>query len=80
VKISSVKWIKQNGNHYKKITINFLGNHRAENCRDMMADLARPYKAVGCNMSLRVNLLYPYLEFFAENLGELSDEHGFGIH
>ena len=39
--------------HYK-----FLGgNHKAENYHDMVADLVQSYKAVGCNMSVRVHFL-----------------------
>jgi hypothetical protein len=33
----------------KNVTTNFLGNHKVENCRDMVADLVQSYKAVGCN-------------------------------
>jgi hypothetical protein len=73
---------------FKNIIINFLGNHKADNYRDMAADLLKPYKTVGCNVflrvncnvPLRVNLLYSHLDFFAENLGELSDGHGVPFH
>jgi hypothetical protein len=40
----------------------FLGNHKAENYRDMVADLVQCYKAMGCNMSLKVNFLDSRLE------------------
>jgi len=42
---------------FKNVTINFLGNHRAENCRDMMADLLQSYKAMGCSMPAKVHFL-----------------------
>jgi hypothetical protein len=59
----------------KSVTINFLGNHRAENYRDMMLDHVQSYKAAGCNMSLKVYFLGSHLYFFPENLGAVSDEH-----
>jgi hypothetical protein len=49
----------------------FLGNHKAGNCHEIVCDLLRAYKAIGCNMSLKVH----HLDFFPENLGAVSDEH-----
>jgi len=34
----------------KNVTTNLLGNHKAENYHDMMADLIQCYKAMGCNV------------------------------
>ncbi|GBM49431.1 Acetylcholinesterase-1 [Araneus ventricosus] len=31
---------------------------------------------MGCNMSLKIHFLHSHLEFFPENLGSVSDEHG----
>jgi hypothetical protein len=42
----------------------------------MVTDLVLSYKAMGCNMSLQANFLDSPLEFFQENLGVVSDEHG----
>jgi hypothetical protein len=64
----------------KNITINHLGNHKAENCFNMVVYLVKSYKAVRCNMSRMVKLLYSNLDFFAENLGELNDEHRSRFH
>jgi hypothetical protein len=49
----------------------FLGNHKAENYHEIVSDLLMAYKAMGCNMSLKVH----FLDFFPENLGAVSDEH-----
>jgi len=38
-----------------------------------VADLAQSYKAVGCNMSLRVHFLDSHLDLLPENLGAVSD-------
>jgi alpha-L-fucosidase len=58
----------------------FLGNHKAEGNRDLVADLVQSYKAMGCDMTLGVHFLDSHLYFFPENLGVVSDEHGQRFH
>jgi hypothetical protein len=58
----------------------FLGNHKAENYHEIVSDLLTAYKAMGCNMSLKVHFLDSHLDFFPENLGTVSDEHGDRFH
>jgi hypothetical protein len=56
----------------------FLGNHKAENYHEIVSDLLMAYKAMGCNMSLKVHFLGSHLDFFPENLGawrEISSGH-----
>ena len=45
-----------------------------------MQDLLTSYKAMGCNMSLKIHFLESHLDFFTDNLGEVSDEHGERFH
>ena len=35
---------------------------------------------MGCNISLKVHVLHSHLDFFAENLGDVNDEHGKRFH
>lgn len=42
----------------------------------MLADLVQSYKTVGYNVSLKVHFVDSNTDFFPENLGTLSDEHG----
>ncbi|GBM63474.1 hypothetical protein AVEN_260906-1 [Araneus ventricosus] len=35
---------------------------------------------MGCNMSLKIHFLHSHLEFFPENLGSVSGEHGERFH
>jgi len=65
---------------FKRICKDFLGNHKAANHRDVVQDLLTSYKAMGCNMSLKIHFLESHLDFFPENLGEVSDEHGERFH
>ncbi|UYV60131.1 Dscam [Cordylochernes scorpioides] len=49
---------------------------KVENYRDIVNDLLLSYKALGCNMSLKIHFLHSHLDFFPDNLGAVSDEHG----
>jgi len=35
---------------------------------------------MGCNLSLKIHFLDSHLDFFPDNLGEVSDEHGERFH
>ena len=59
---------------------NFLGNHKSENYKDLINELIMSYKALGCNMSLKIHMLDSHLCFFPANLGAVSDEPGERFH
>jgi len=65
---------------FKRICKDFLGNHKAKNYQDVVQDLLTSYKAIGCNMSLKIHFLESLLDFFLDNLGEVIDEHGERFH
>jgi len=65
---------------FKRICKDFLGNHKSGNYQDVVQDLFTSYKTMGCNMSLKNHFLQSHLDFFQENLGEISDEHGERFH
>jgi len=65
---------------FKRICKDFLGNHKAANCQGIVQDPLTSYKAMGCNMSLKIHFLESHFDFFPENLGEVSDEHGERFH
>jgi len=64
----------------KRICRDFLGNHKAANYQNVVQDLLTSYKAMGCNMSLKIHFLESHLDFLPENLGKVSDEHGVKFH
>jgi len=69
------KWLS-----FKRICKDFLGNNKAANYQDVVQDLLTSYKAMGCNMRLKIHFLGSQLEIFPENLGEVGDEHGERFH
>jgi hypothetical protein len=48
----------------KRICKDFLRNHKAVNYKDVVQDLLTSYKAMGCNMSLKIHFLESHLNFF----------------
>ncbi|UYV63640.1 hypothetical protein LAZ67_2005138 [Cordylochernes scorpioides] len=67
-------------NSFRNVCKNFLGSVKVENYRDIVNDLFLSYKALGCNNSLKIHFLHSHLDFFPDNLGSVSDEHGARFH
>jgi len=65
---------------FKRICKDFLGYRKAANYQDVVQDLLTSYKAMGCNMSLKMQFWSPTWIFSPENLGEVSDERGERFH
>lgn len=64
----------------KAVINNFLGNHRAENYREIVATMMENLHRIRVNMSPKIHYLHQHLDFFRENLGKISDEHGERFH
>ena len=58
----------------------FLANHRRDEHAMMLSDLIESYEKLGYRMSLKLYLLYSHLDFFRDNLGNVSEEHGERFH
>jgi hypothetical protein len=65
---------------FKNVTKHFWGNIKAENFQDIVRELLDSYQTLGCNMSLKIHFLHSHLNFFPDNLGAVSDEHGERFH
>jgi hypothetical protein len=48
---------------FKRIFKDFLGNHKAANYKDVVQDMLTSYKAMGCNMILKIHFLESHLNF-----------------
>ena len=55
---------EMHGLSFKRICKGFLGNHKAVNYQDVVQDLLTSYKAIGCNMSLKIHFLESHFKFF----------------
>ena len=56
----------------KRISKDFLGNHKAAKYQDVVQNLLTSYKAVGCNMSLIIYFLESHLHFFSQKISAKS--------
>jgi hypothetical protein len=65
---------------FREMFTGFLGNTRADNYKDLTAELLSLYQKLGCNMSVKIHFLGTHLDFFLENCGSVSDEHGGRFH
>jgi len=65
---------------FRLVSSNFLGNIRAENYKELIEDMLSLYHKLGCNMSLKIHMLHSHLDFFPDNCGMFSDEHGERFH
>ena len=65
---------------FKFVVKGFLGNRRAQNYEELVNNLLQSYQQLGCNMSLKIHFLHSQLDFFPENCGAVSDEHGERFH
>lgn len=64
----------------EEVITNFLGNKRADNYGQIVAKMIRFYGNMGVNMSLKIHFLHNHLDFFPDNMGDYSDEHGERFH
>ena len=67
-------------NTFKLVAENFLGNHKAENYIEIVENMIEAFGRLGSRMSLKLHFLHSHLEFFPDNLGAVSDEHGERFH
>ena len=65
---------------FKDVLKIFFGNTRASNYIEIVQKLLVSYKALGCNMSIKLYFLHCHLANFLENLGVAGDEQGERFH
>lgn len=64
----------------KGVIHNFLGNYRAPNYKEIVQEMLDAFDEMGVSMSLKIHFLNSHSDFFPENLGAVSDEHGERFH
>ena len=65
---------------FRMIVEGFLGNHRRDDYAMVVSNLIESYKKLGCCTSLKLHFLHSHLDFFWDNLGNISEEHGERFH
>lgn len=59
---------------------NFLGSYRCPQYKEIVSKLLKDFENLQINMTLKMHFLQCHLEFFQQDLGRLSDEHGERFH
>lgn len=57
---------------FKNVVLGFLGNKKADNYEELISKMLDSYHKMGCRMSFKIHLLHSHLDFFPENLGDVS--------
>ena len=57
-----------------------MGNVKAPNYKLIVANMINKFKTLGCLMSLKLHFLHNRLDFFPENLGDVSEKQGERFH
>ena len=65
---------------FKQVVHNFLGCKKSENYAHIVQEMLIAYQKLGCRMSLKIHFLHSHLDFFPDNLGDVSDEQGERFH
>ena len=64
----------------KAVINNFFENTKFRNYKHLVNTIVQNFQEMKVNMSLKIHILYSHLNFFPENLGTVSDEHGERFH
>lgn len=73
--IESDAWIS-----FKNVVKNFLGNKKSVDYKNIVGAMLTNFQKLGCNMSIKLHFLHSHLDYFPENLGEVSEEQGERFH
>jgi hypothetical protein len=61
---------------FKFVVEGFLEKRRAQNYYELVNNLLQSYQNLGYNMSEKIHFFHSHLDFFPDNCGAVSDEHG----
>ena len=65
---------------FRMIVEGFLGNHQRDDYAMVVSNLIESYEKRGCRMSLKLQFLHSHLDFFRDNLENVSEEYGERFH
>ena len=68
--------VKKAWDTFRLVSSNFHGDMRAENYKELIEEILSLYHKLGCSMSLKIHVLHSHVDFFPDNCGMFSDEHG----
>ena len=65
---------------YVSVIREFLGNAKGRNCRNLVDAMLQNFQALGARMSIKLHYLFHHIDYFPENLGDVSEKQVEGFH
>lgn len=65
---------------FVQVVQSFLGNYKSPFCANIVSEMIRKFQILGCRMSIKMHFLDSHLNYFPDNLGDYSEEHGERFH
>ena len=65
---------------FRMIVEGFIRNHRRDDYAMVVSNLIESYEKLGCRMSFKLYFLHFHLDFFWDNLGNVSENLGKRFH
>ena len=65
---------------YVSVIQELLGNTKASNYRNFVDAMLRNFQALGAKMGIKLHHLFSHLDYFPENLGDVSEKQGERFH
>ena len=66
--------------YFAKEVSKFLDNTKDSDSKTIIENMLACFEALGCRMSLKVYFLHAHLDYFSQNLVDVSEEHGERFH
>lgn len=58
---------------FKNVVKGFLDNNKDVHYKILVKEMLKSFKVLGCKMSLKLHFLHSHLDYFPENLGDVSE-------
>jgi len=79
--ISKMLLVERNAwQSFKMVVDNFLGNNKDGDYLHMVEEMVEKFHNLGARMSVKMHFLHAHIDYFPENLGAFSEEHGERFH
>ena len=65
---------------YVSVIREFLGNTKASNYQNLVDVMLQNFQALGAKTSIKLRYLFSHLEYFPQNLSDVSDKQGERFH
>ena len=65
---------------FRGVVDGFLTSKKDPIYKELVKKLIKSYQNMGCRISVKLHFLCSHLDFFQENLGDFSEEHGERFH